>query len=210
MAVRRHDSGGGDVCLLAMRLERDRENQFPWLMAVRCDSGSGYVWRIRYVEGPRRTGLFSITDHGGRVIGFKKKLVYKSKGTNGRWLMKEYHLDGVSLESQPKFNDYVLCAIRKKYDGRKQEKQNDDLGNQDGEGFGSDNCAEYSIIERKHPRIEYVEKEKVEYLILDDELDQPNVTQDHCDNGIRTPGSGLSDQSQDFYSEEIFSLLADG
>ncbi|XP_057493868.1 NAC domain-containing protein 83-like [Actinidia eriantha] len=78
-------------------------------------------------KGQDGRGCNPITDHKGSIIGFKKNLVYKGKGTdtNGRWLMKEYHLDGVSLEPQPKFNDYVLCRIRKKDDGRKQEKQTD-------------------------------------------------------------------------------------
>ncbi|GFZ11521.1 hypothetical protein Acr_22g0009190 [Actinidia rufa] len=110
---------------------------------------------------------------------FFAKLKKKGKSahgpnTHGRWLMKEYHLYGVSLQPppKPKLNDYVLCRIRKKDDGK---KQNDETiihdvrfdteassccqrigGNQDGEGFGSMNCAENAILGRKRSRIEFM------------------------------------------------------
>ncbi|GFZ11425.1 hypothetical protein Acr_22g0008230 [Actinidia rufa] len=112
-------------------------------------------------------GQIPIKDQQGRTIGFKKNLVYKGKGpnTNGRWLMKEYHLHGVSLQPPPKLNDYVLCRIRKKDDGKKQNVPFDMEahsrcqgigGNQDGEGVSSMSCAENSILGRKRPRIEYM------------------------------------------------------
>ncbi|PSS34855.1 NAC domain-containing protein [Actinidia chinensis var. chinensis] len=118
--------------------------------------------------------MIPIKDDQGKTIGFKKNLIYMGKGpnTHGRWLMKEYHLHGVSLQPPPKLNDYVLCRTRKKDDGK---KQNDETiihdvrfnteassrcqrigGNQDGEGFGSVNCAENSILSRKRPRIEFM------------------------------------------------------
>ncbi|GFY89639.1 hypothetical protein Acr_06g0015790 [Actinidia rufa] len=53
-------------------------------------------------KGQDGRGCNPITNHKGRIIGFKK-----------------------NLKPQPKFNDYVLCRIRKKDDGRKQEKQTD-------------------------------------------------------------------------------------
>ncbi|GFZ11484.1 hypothetical protein Acr_22g0008820 [Actinidia rufa] len=56
----------------------------------------------------------------------------------------------------PKLNDYVLCRIRKKDDGKKQNvsKHTEEAigGNQDGEVFGSVSYAKNSIIGRKRPR----------------------------------------------------------
>ncbi|PSS11988.1 NAC domain-containing protein [Actinidia chinensis var. chinensis] len=117
--------------------------------------------------------MICIKDDQGKTIGFKKNLVYKGKGPNTHpWLMKEYHLHGVSLQPSPKLNDYVLCRIRKKDDGKKQNNEtiiHDPRfdteassrcqrigGNQDGEGFSSFNCAENPILGRKRPRIEFM------------------------------------------------------
>ncbi|GFS31035.1 hypothetical protein Acr_00g0015270 [Actinidia rufa] len=70
------------------------------------------------------------------------RTVGKGSNTNGRWLMKEYHLHGVLLQPPPKLNDYVLRRIRKKDDGKKQNVPFDTEahsrcqrigGNQDGE-----------------------------------------------------------------------------
>ncbi|XP_057471984.1 NAC domain-containing protein JA2-like [Actinidia eriantha] len=119
--------------------------------------GSNFVRTVGKGTWKGQDGQIPIKDQQGRTIGFKKNLVYKGKGpnTNGRWLMKEYHLYGISLQPPPKLNDYVLCRIRKKDD---RKKQNSELigGNQDGEGFGSVSCAENSILGRKRPRIEYM------------------------------------------------------
>ncbi|PSR97891.1 NAC domain-containing protein [Actinidia chinensis var. chinensis] len=120
--------------------------------------GSNFVRTVGKGTWKGQDGQIPIKDQQGRTIGFKKNLVYKGKGSNnnGRWLMKEYHLHGVSLQPLPKLNDYVLCRIRKKDDGKKQNvsKRTEEAigGNQDGEVFGSVSCAENSIIGRKRPR----------------------------------------------------------
>ncbi|XP_057472255.1 NAC domain-containing protein 83-like [Actinidia eriantha] len=115
--------------------------------------GSNFVRTVSKGTWKGQDGQIPIKDQQGRTIGFKKNLVYKGKwpNTHGRWLMKEYHLHGVSLQPPPKLNDYVLCRIRKKDDGKKQN-----VRNQDGESFGSVSCAENSILGSKRPRIEYM------------------------------------------------------
>ncbi|PSR97993.1 NAC domain-containing protein [Actinidia chinensis var. chinensis] len=157
--------------------------------------GSNFVRTVGKGTWKGQDGQIPIKDQQGRTIGFKKNLVYKGKGpnTNGRWLMKEYHLHGVSLQPPPKLNDYVLCRIRKKDDGKKQNVPFDDMeahsrcqrigGNQDGEGVSSMSCAENSILGRKRPRIEYMMDYELPNLSVADAtimVESTDKERDHC------------------------------
>ncbi|GFY82823.1 hypothetical protein Acr_02g0010630 [Actinidia rufa] len=66
--------------------------------------GSNFVRTAGKGTWKGQDGMIPIKDDQGKTIGFKKNLIYMGKGpnTHGRWLMKEYHLHGVSLQPPPK------------------------------------------------------------------------------------------------------------
>ena len=62
------------------------------------------------------TGKYKVWNSQGQVMGFKKILNLRGKGTEvmSNWMMHAYHLSTVSLQ-EVEDNDYVICRIKWDY-----------------------------------------------------------------------------------------------
>ncbi|KAL7257754.1 hypothetical protein ACSBR1_003965 [Camellia fascicularis] len=148
-----------------------------------------------------------IRNQKGVLIGCKKNFVYEKRGSaqHGRWLMKEFSLDGALLDhvkrlKQENYKDLVICEIKWKDQGRNRARSGD------GEVLQAEPVLNDQLGEYRYLNSEQIMQQATTSTIAV----EPEVQSDELDKLNKDTDFLLAEQEQSIRPLERSTLMTSG